>query len=127
LILNAKYIEDKVHKLRIKNKIKFWYADKHSLKKTLYRLHIQNGKKWKHLWDLINQYITNNLTMETNIKYRSIKYNIRKLKEHKTQTQTTDKWINHIFYKRTENLTNVLFTDIEMQLLNKGLKYKLHH
>jgi hypothetical protein len=26
-----------------------------------------------------------------------------------------------------ENLTDVTFTDSEMQLLNKGLKYNLHH
>jgi hypothetical protein len=42
----AKHIEDKVHKLYIKNEIKFWYAKKQNLNKTLYHLHIQNGKQW---------------------------------------------------------------------------------
>jgi hypothetical protein len=31
----------------------------------------------------------------------------------------------NIFYKCTKNLTNVTFTEAEMQLLNKGLKYNL--
>jgi hypothetical protein len=33
----------------------------------------------------------------------------------------------NIFYKRSENLTNVTFTKAEMRLLNQGLKYKLHY
>jgi hypothetical protein len=33
----------------------------------------------------------------------------------------------HPFYKRTENLTDFAFTSEEMLLLNKGLKYNLHH
>jgi hypothetical protein len=39
----AEHIEDKVHKLHIKNKIKFWYSMKQNLNKTLYQLHIQNS------------------------------------------------------------------------------------
>jgi hypothetical protein len=52
---------------------------------------------------------------------------INKLKEQKALTQTTNKRPNHTSYKRTENLTNIVFTDREMQLLNKGLKYNSHH
>jgi hypothetical protein len=31
------------------------------------------------------------------------------------------------FYKRIENVTNVTFTDLEMRLLNQGLKYNLRY
>jgi hypothetical protein len=31
------------------------------------------------------------------------------------------------FYKRIENLSNIIFTDKETQLLIKGLKYNLHY
>jgi hypothetical protein len=61
------------------------------------------------------------------IKYRGINSKIGKLKEEKTCTETTDKHTNHPSYKRMENLTDDVFTDTEMQLLNKGLKYNLHH
>jgi hypothetical protein len=57
----AKHIEYKILKFRIKNEIKFWYAKKQELNKTFYQLHIQNGKQWGNLWDLINQNITTNL------------------------------------------------------------------
>jgi hypothetical protein len=33
----------------------------------------------------------------------------------------------HTFAKRTVNLTNITFTEDEMYLLNKGLKYNLHY
>jgi hypothetical protein len=46
---HAKYTKDKVHKLHIKNKIKFWYAKKQNLNKILYQLHIKNGKQWGNL------------------------------------------------------------------------------
>jgi hypothetical protein len=34
---------------------------------------------------------------------------------------------DNVFYKRTEKLTDVVFSDDEMQLLNKKLKYNLHY
>jgi hypothetical protein len=49
-----------------------------------------------------------------------------KIRKHKTHMQTNNQKGN-IFYKHTENLTNVTFMDAEMQLLNKGLKYNLHY
>jgi hypothetical protein len=41
----------------------------------------------------------------------------------KTQTTQT----KNTFYKRTGDLTNVTFTEAEMRLLDKGLKYNLHY
>jgi hypothetical protein len=124
----AKQIENKIHKLRIKNEIKLWYAKKQNLYKTFYYLHIQNGKECGNLWDLINKNISNKLEIKINIKYRNINNKIKKLKEQqKTCTQNTDKQTTHTFYKHTKNLTIIIFTDTEMQLLNKGLKYNLHH
>jgi hypothetical protein len=44
----------------------------------------------------------------------------------KNITQTINKGSNLTCYKRTENIISVIFTDIEMQLLNKALKYNSH-
>jgi hypothetical protein len=54
-------------------------------------------------------------------KYKIIN---NKLRKHTTQLQTNNKKEN-TFYKRTENLTNLTFTEAEMELLKKGLKYNL--
>jgi hypothetical protein len=35
--------------------------------------------------------------------------------------------MEHTFYKCTQNLTNITFTDAEMQLLNNCLKCNLHY
>jgi hypothetical protein len=113
----AKQIENKIHKLHIKNAIKFWYAKKQNVNKTLYHLHIRNGKEWGSLWDLVNQNITKKLDLKMNVKYKGINNKIKKLKQ--ICTQTTGKQTNHTFYKRTENITDIVFTDAEMQLLKK--------
>jgi hypothetical protein len=42
-------------------------------------------------------------------------------------TNNNTKQDTHAFFKRVENLTNVTFTNDEINLLNKGLKYNLHH
>jgi hypothetical protein len=62
-----------------------------------------------------------------NKKYNTLNNKIRKLREHKDHTYTTTNQNKHAFYQRTDNLTDVAFTDSEIQLLNKGLKYNLHH
>jgi hypothetical protein len=63
-----------------------------------------------------------------NLKYKTLNNKIKKLKEQQwTNVQHTDKQNNHTFHKRTENLTDIIFTDTEIQLLDKGLKYNLHH
>lgn len=59
------------------------------------------------------------------------KYNTKNNKiknwEKKDGVHTKNSHNKHTFYKRTENLTDITFTDNEMQLINKGLKYNLHH
>jgi hypothetical protein len=43
-----------------------------------------------------------------------------------THTQTSKKQEKNTFNQRNETLSNIPFTDAEVQLLNKGLKYNLH-
>jgi hypothetical protein len=44
-----------------------------------------------------------------------------------TKTETTDTINNNTNYTRAENHTNIQFTHEKIQILNKGLKYNLHH
>jgi hypothetical protein len=55
--------------------------------------------------------------------YSSLDKKISKL----VQTQTTKLNTNAQFYPRVVNKTNIPFTDEELKLLNKGLKYNLSH
>jgi hypothetical protein len=57
------------------------------------------------------------------LKYNNINRKLNKLKdEQRSNTQQQE----HTFHQRTDSLSNI-FTDEEMRLLNKGLKYNLHH
>jgi hypothetical protein len=62
-----------------------------------------------------------------NKKYNTHNNKLRKLREHKDHTYTATNQNKHMFYVCTENLTDVAFTDSEIQLLNKDLKCNLHH
>jgi hypothetical protein len=55
-----KHIEDKMHILRIKTEIKFWYTRKGNFNKILYQLHIQNVKQWGNM-QLLNKGLKYNL------------------------------------------------------------------
>jgi hypothetical protein len=57
-------------------------------------------------------------------KYKNINDKLNKLR--KEQDSNTHKG-KHTFHNRVENMSNVTFTGDEIQLLNKGLKYNLHH
>ena len=59
-------------------------------------------------------------------KYIRLDNTLKKLKTAQIpNTSTTTTYIN--FYPRVVNNTNIIFTDDELALLNKGLKYNLHH
>jgi hypothetical protein len=57
-------------------------------------------------------------------KYNNINKKLDKLKGNGVENKQQH---NHTFYKRVCNLSNTIFTNNEMTLLNKGLKYNLHH
>jgi hypothetical protein len=57
-------------------------------------------------------------------KYKNINAKLRKLKNEQLNNADT---ITNKFYKRVENVSNITFTDEEIQLRSKGLKYNLHY
>jgi hypothetical protein len=56
-------------------------------------------------------------------KYQNLNLKIQKL----TKEQTTTPEQHVTFYPRVVNKTDINFTDKELQLLEKGLKYNLHN
>jgi hypothetical protein len=119
----AKRTETEACSLRIKNEIKTLYKKKLCLNKTLYSLHISNVNTWGNTWNIISHNITN--TVENLMK---LKYNTNmKLKKLKDEQRINTQQHTNTFYQCIDNLSNVIFTDEETQLLSKGLKYNLHH
>jgi hypothetical protein len=76
------------------------------------------------MWHVISENIDNTLESIMKLKYNNFNNKLNKLKENnKVYTQQNE----HIFHQGMENLSNVTFTNEEITLLNKGLKYNLHH
>jgi hypothetical protein len=64
--------------------------------------------------------------MRMRTKYTKLNNKIHKLEHNNTSNKARQEH-NDTFQERTINLTNTTFTDEELQLLNKGLKYNLHY
>jgi hypothetical protein len=121
-----KLTEEKAAEIRIKNEIRFLYSKKQYLNKILYESHLDNANKWGHLWNIIYDDITEKIETRMRTNYVNLNNKLRKL-EHSNAHTGSRYTCNESFHERTINLTNTSFTNDEMQLLNKGLKYNLHH
>jgi uncharacterized FlaG/YvyC family protein len=68
--------------------------------------------------------------IETDIEHKMrMKYDTtnNKIKKLNNQNRHNSNNANqHIFFKRVENMTDISFTNKELDHLNKGLKYNLH-
>jgi hypothetical protein len=115
--------QQKAQILRIKDEIKFLYRRKDHLNKDLYGIHLQAATEWGTLWDLISTSIHNTTQNLMEKKYTTISHKIKKNNEQ--NVHTSDR--SHIFYPRIMNRTDIMFTPKEETLLQKGLKYNLHH
>lgn len=109
--------------LRVKNEIKLLYKKKDNLNQDLYALHLQAAREWGSLWPLIQSSIIESLNTEMTNKYLILDKKLNTLINTKNQNQHHDTQ----FYPRVINKTKINFTDNEMSLLNKGLKYNLSY
>ena len=74
------------------------------------------------MWPHIQRTIEDKLRREIKIKYKSLDNKLQKL----TQAQRTTPREHHTFHPRVINNTNIPFSNKEMRLLQKGLKYNIH-
>jgi hypothetical protein len=81
------------------------------------------AQEWGDTWHMIRDYLHNNINIDMDKKYNTLKQKLKKL-EH-TQTNTPEHL--HTFYPRVTNNTNIKFNSDELNLLNKGLKYNLRY
>jgi len=99
------------------------YKKKDKLYRDLYRVHLQAARDWGKMWYPIQNSIQDSLNVEMENKYKDIDDKIKKLVL--TQAENPDTKIR--FYPRVIDMTDIVFTDEEMTLLNKGLKYNLSY
>ena len=107
---------------RIKNEIQFFYKKKEQLNTQPYYKHLHNANTWQKIWDTIEDAINQKLQHEMNTTYLKQQQQLENME--KTQTTMTKHNTN---YTRVKNCTNTNFTQDEIQLLGKGLKYNLHY
>jgi len=107
--------------MRIKEEIKFLHKKKEQLNRKLYRRHLQAAQEWGKAWYTVHESIQESIKLEMEKKYKAMDDKINKLIQNQTYKPNTS--MN--FYPRVFNKTNITFSDDELELLNKGLKYNL--
>ena len=107
----------------IKDEIKFLYTKKDKLNKLLYHAHLRAALEWGNLWHSIQENILMSISTKLDHVYKNLNTKLSKLTH--LSTTTTDS--KHTFFQRITNLTNINFTQEEISILNKGLKYNLGH
>jgi hypothetical protein len=118
----AQVTTKKAQIIRVKNEIKFLFKKKERLNQELYNAHLKAAQEWGSVWYTILESIHSSLNSEMEKKYKSLDMKIKKL----VQTQTNRPMIDKQFYLKLVNNTNISFSEDELKLLNKRLKYNLN-
>jgi len=113
----------KIQTIRINDEIKVLYKKKEKPNIDLYSIHLKAAQEWGRTWYFIVDCIHESINQELEKKYKPIEEKLKNLVH--TQTKTLDCKSN--FYPRVINKTDLTFTNDELTLLNKGLKYNLNH
>jgi hypothetical protein len=113
----------KTQLLRIKDELKYLHMKKQQLNTKLYQLHLLLANTWGNAWQYIQHTINRNLEKETKPIYQRLDNKLHKLALEQTNTPKS----HHTFYPRIVNNTDITFSSKEIELLEKGPKYNLHH
>jgi len=117
-----KHTQQKASKLRIKDEIKYLHCKKQKINSDIYQLHMKLAHYWQNLWPLIHQNIEGKLQERYRTRYQNLDNKIK----HLTQQQTPANPPKKTFYLRVVNMTDIPFSEPEMNLLQRGPKYNLH-
>ena len=119
----AKVTQKKAQLTRLREEIKYLYGKKDLLNQSLYKVHLQTASEWGRSWELIRDNIHNTVNPQFEKKFKSIESKLTKL----TTAQKTKVEDTATFYPRFVNSTDITFTNEELDLLNKGIKYNLNY
>ena len=122
----AQYTQRKLITLRLRDEIKFLYIQKTKYNEQLYHMHLKVANEWgRGALNIIFTDIDNILRKDLQEKYNNIHKKSGVLKTTQLHKDTTAPPLR--FYPRVINHTAIIFSVDELALLNKGLKYNLHH
>jgi len=109
---------------RVNQEIKFLYIKKQQLNVQLYKLHLNCANYWNNTWSYIQDSIERKLQVENEELYKKLNNKIDNLmKGNGTGTKRNHTHQQHNFYKRTANLTDIIFTKEELETLDLGLQH----
>jgi len=92
---------------------------KEKLNNILYEVHLKVAQKWGKTWYPIEKSRNKTMNKELENEYKIMEGKLTKLTN--TQTETVEKMTK--FYPQVVNKRNIVFSNDELILLNKGLKY----
>ena len=112
--------------LWIKNELRFAYIRKQKINQQLYDIQLQLSNFWHAAqWDSFTEHLHDTIKIRATRKHETLENKLRKLGEtqnHQSNEQHTNN--NEFnFHSRVNNRTNVTFSQGEMNMLDKGLKY----
>ena len=116
------YTQKKLPAIRIKDEIRYLYAKKQQINLKLYHLHLTLANTCGGWWPYIQHTIEEKLRKETDSKYKTLEKKLQNL----THAQKEIPQPQHTFHLRVVNNTEIPFSNKEMELLRKGLKYNTH-
>ena len=113
---------------RLNQEIKFLYIKKSKLNEELYKPHLECTKNWKNIWTMILQTIDHKVTQEMETYYNKLNRKLDALQnKQQDKNRTKEQKIEHQFYNKTANLTQIKFTKEEISLLNQGLQHSIEN
>jgi len=113
------YTQKKLPAIRIKDEIRYRYSKKQQINLQLYHLHLTMANTCGDWWPYIQHTIGEKFRQDANSKYMTLDKRLQNL----TQTQKQIPQPQHTFHPRVVNITEIPFSNKEMGLLQKGLKY----
>ena len=111
--------------LRIKNELKCLQIKKSEINNNLYYLQNDGVKIYGKNWPIIENQIHEQIKHIINYKYNTINAKIERMKKTRTKVNQDRQHDNKQDNKIT-NLTNVILTRNELEVLNLGYKYNFH-
>jgi len=118
----CKHTQKKLPIIRIKYEIRYLYSKKQQINIQLYHLHLTLANTCSRWWPHIQHAIEEKLRKDINSKYKTLDIKLQNL----ALTQKEMPHPRHTFHPRVINNTKIPFSNREMGLLQKGLKYNIH-
>jgi hypothetical protein len=117
-----KNTQRKIPTVRVKDEIKFLYSKKQRINLQVYQLHLLLANTWGNAWAHVHSKIDDRIKKEACDRYKTIDRKLEALEK----AQTTRPKEKRQFYPQVVNITDITFSDQEMNMLQKGLKYNTH-